>query len=296
MSIFSLNWFKSRKQQQLEELQVEEQELKNALLRQEFIKGETIDTVVLAPNVKITRAIKLVNDVLTVILTDGGILCKTGATHDDYIAATNARTEEQLIAICSTSEIVAERKRIEREQERIEAVRQGMKLLEKTGDFEIKDNSIYLNGINRSLPQILVEEFLLIVSKCNGNTYLLAQNEEYQSLKRFFMWCCLNPRAEVANELYRFLKENSFRITKQGFFVALRNVVTVHGSPELVHFVSNAFNKVRAVWKKNPENYEVFLKDGQYVFIHKDDMYEMITLDCDECDGTGEMFDDESEE
>ena len=41
MSIFSLNWFKSKKQQQLEELQVEEQELKNALLRQEFIKKET---------------------------------------------------------------------------------------------------------------------------------------------------------------------------------------------------------------------------------------------------------------
>ena len=75
MSIFSLNWFKSKKKQQLEELQVEEQELKNALLRQEFIKGEQVlDTVVLAPNVKITRAIKLVNDVLTVILTDGGIL------------------------------------------------------------------------------------------------------------------------------------------------------------------------------------------------------------------------------
>ena len=297
MSIFSLNWFKSRKQQQLEDLKVEEQELKNALLRQEFIKGEKIDTVTLPPiAVKLTRAIKLVNDVLTVVLTDGGVLCKTGADHSDYIAAVNATTEEQLIAICSTSEIVAERKRIEREQERIEAVRQGMKLLEKTGDFEIKDNSIYLNGINRSLPQILVEEFLLIVSKCNGNTYLLAQNEEYQSLKRFFMWCCLNPRAEVANELYRFLKENSFRITKQGFFVALRNVVTVHGSPELVHFVSNAYNKVRAVWKKSPADYSVYLKDGEYTFIRTEDSYIESTVTCEACDGEGESWDDYNEE
>jgi hypothetical protein len=32
----------------------------------------------------------------------------------------------------------------------------------------------------------------------------------------------------VANDLYDFLARNSFRITKQGFFVALRNVVTVN--------------------------------------------------------------------
>ncbi|MEI6142958.1 MAG: hypothetical protein WCP85_27015, partial [Mariniphaga sp.] len=58
----------------------------------------------------------------------------------------------------------------------------------------------------------------------------LNQDDEYVALKNFFMWCCLNPRAEVAHELYRFLSENSFRITRQGFVVALRNVVTLHGS------------------------------------------------------------------
>jgi hypothetical protein len=102
---------------------------------------------------------------------------------------------------------------------------------------------------------------------------MLAADDEYQSLKRFFMWCCLNPRAEVADKLYNFLKRNSFKITKQGFFVALRNVVTLHGSTELVQFVSNAYNKVKAVWKKSPDAYEVYLKDGQYSFIHIDDTY-----------------------
>jgi hypothetical protein len=118
-------------------------------------------------------------------------------------------------------------------------------------------------------------------------------NDEYQSLKRFFMWCCLNPRAEVADKLYNFLKRNSFKITKQGFFVALRNVVTLHGSTELVQFVSNAYNKVKAVWKKSPSDYDVFLKDGAYSFIHKDDLN--ITVKCEECDETGEYWDEEFE-
>jgi hypothetical protein len=109
------------------------------------------------------------------------------------------------------------------------------------------------------------------------------------------MWCCLNPRAEVAHELYRFLQENSFRITKQGFFVALRNVVTLHGSNELVQFVSNTYNKVKAVWKKSPDNYHVFLENGEYKLVHIDDMIEEIVEECDVCEGSGDYYDDVDE-
>jgi hypothetical protein len=89
----------------------------------------------------------------------------------------------------------------------------------------------------------------------------LAKDDEYQGLKNFFMWCCLNPRAEVADKLYGFLNKNGMKITKQGFFVALRNVVEVNGLNEtdnlLVQFLSNAYNKVKAVWKKNPADFRV---------------------------------------
>jgi hypothetical protein len=102
------------------------------------------------------------------------------------------------------------------------------------------------------------------------------------------MWCCLNPRAEVADKLYNFLQKNSFKITKQGFFVALRNVVTLHGSNELVHFVSNAYNKVKAVWKKKPDDYTVFLQDdGTYKMVHKDLLTKEET--CINCDGSGSV-------
>jgi hypothetical protein len=115
------------------------------------------------------------------------------------------------------------------------------------------------------------------------------------------MWCCLNPRAEVADKLYNFLHKNSFKITKQGFFVALRNVVTLHGGTELVQFVSNAYNKVKAVWKKKPDEYHVFLENGEYKMVHGDAMYKKETCTCSYCDGTGtipeydEEYDDSEE-
>jgi hypothetical protein len=227
--------------------------------------------------------IKLVNDVLTVVLRNGNILTKRGATDDDYYRAVNATTEASLYNICSTAEIMEERRKHEAEIARVKALQQGIKTLEGLEDFEVEGNSVKLAGTGRTMPQLLVEKFIEIVEEerylagfgigSNKFEERLAQDEEYQALKRFFMWCCLNPRAEVADDLYDFLHKNSFRITKQGFFVALRNIVTLHGGTELVQFISNAYNKVKAVWKKSPDKYEVYLNYGQYSFIHIDDTH-----------------------
>jgi hypothetical protein len=292
--MLSLNWFKSRKQRELEELQVEEQRIKNELLRKELYQATpatsatspvektynwTVNTTPTPTvSVKPYKTVKMVNDVLTIVLNDGSVLSKPGATADDFIAARNATDEVDILNVVATQEIVTERKRQKFEAEKARALKAGIQLLAQLDDFEVKGDSVYLKGINRTLPQLLVEEFLRIVNSYrNSPSYYLQnalnQDDEYQSLKRFFMWCCLNPRAEVADKLYTFLKNNSFKITKQGFFVALRNVVTLHGSTELVQFVSNAYNKVKAIWKKSPDAYEVYLKDGQYSFIHIDDTY-----------------------
>ena len=313
MSIFSLNWFKSRKQHELDELKVEEQRIKNELLRKELYTGTTKQ--VEAPEEKIFnwtintsntsnivepqkpyKSIKLVNDMLTIVLNDGSIISKPGATNDDFQYARKATTEDQLLNLVACQEVVAERKRNEAEVARARVLRQGVEKLAQLRDFRMEGDSVYLVGIDRSLPQLLVEEFLLIASKCWFNQELIDENEEFQSLKRFFMWCCLNPRAEVADKLYNFLKKNAFKITKQGFFVALRNVVTLHGGTEFVQFVSNAYNKVKAVWKKSPDNYEVYLKDGVYSFIHIDDTYTTRMEECGECDIDGEVVNDETGE
>jgi hypothetical protein len=160
---------------------------------------------------------------------------------------------------------------------------------------------VYLKGTSRSLPQLLVERFLEVIEIASNEPsedvfhVQLNKDEDYMALKNFFMWCCLNPRAEVAHELYRFLNENSFRITKQGFVVALRNVVTLHGSPELVHFISNTYNKVKAVWKKNPDNYTIFLENEEYKLVHDSALTKIETHNtttCPDCLGEGQYYGD----
>jgi len=299
MSIFSLNWFKSRKEQEIEDLkhEIKVKELQKQLEKMENppppvqpsynpsynstwtsvgVSGSGVPNYaasVIAEPEKPYKSIKLVNDMLTIVLNDGSIISKPGATNDDFQYARKATTEDQLLNLVACQEVVAERKKHEAEVARDKAIREGVEKLVQLDDFRMEGDSVYITGINRSLPQLLVEEFIVIANRHGFNSYALANDDKYQSLKRFFMWCCLNPRAEVANELYRFLKENSFRITKQGFFVALRNIVTLHGSNELVKFISNAYNKVKAVWKKAPDKYEVYFKDGAYSFIHIDDTY-----------------------
>jgi len=270
---FSLNWFKSKKQEdmcksefsydELLALKIEEQQLKNELFRKELHEANETPSLPVAPNTPYKK-VKLVNNVLTVLLHDGTILSKSNASANDYYIVKDAITEDEILGVMVVKEIREERVAKAKEYEKAKALNKGLGVLESTGDFTVNGNSVYLKGINRSLPQLLVERFLLIVNEYDGNFNYLQENVEYQSLKRFFMWCCLNPRAEVANELYRFLMENSFRITKQGFFVALRNVVTLQQDNEIVKFVSNAYNKVKAVWKKNPDNYRVVEHNGAY--------------------------------
>ena len=328
MSIFSLNWFKSRKEQEIDDLkhEIKLKELQKQLEKMDnppapsYNSGYNTSTTWIpqgsigqpvgvggfgVPNISTSdnatvfkpyKSIKLVNDMLTIVLNDGSIISKPGATNDDFQYARKATTEEQLLNLVACQEVVAEKKRNEAEVARARAIRQGVEKLAKLRDFRMEGDSVYLVGIDRSLPQLLVEEFLLIANKCWFNQEIIDENEEFQSLKRFFMWCCLNPRAEVADKLYNFLKKNAFKITKQGFFTALRNVVTLHGSPELVQFVSNAYIKVKAVWKKSPDQYEVYLKDGVYSFLHIDDTYTTETLNCESCDNDGEFYNDESEQ
>jgi hypothetical protein len=215
-------------------------------------------------------------------MNDGNIITKSPATSEHFNAARDCKTEACLFDLVSTQEIKDERRKAEAAYEKAKAIQRGAEFLATLKEFEMKNGSLYLKGINRSLPPLLVEEFLEVVGK-HGNT----DSDEFNALHRFFMWCCLNPRAEVANDLFNFLKKNSFSITKQGFFVALRNIVTLHGSTELVQFVSNAYNKVKAVWKKKPDEYFVFLEKGEYKMVHGDAMYTKETCTCTYCDGTG---------
>jgi hypothetical protein len=289
-----MDWFK----QELAKLQIEEQRIKNEMLkiemeekRKEMLDDEDCDCCddddaddldykwdgtqdfgdddeeeeEYVPYVKPYMHLKMVNDVLTIVLQDGNIISKPNATQNDYKAATLATSEAELFSLVMSQEVRDDKMKRDAEIARFAAIKEGMNKLATFNDFVIDGSSIYLKGISRSLPQIIVEEFLAIIGAYSNMGISteeieksLPYNESYQALKRFFMWCCLNPRAEVAHELYRFLKENSFRITKQGFFVALRNVVSLCDDTALVDFVSNSYNKIKAIWKKDPSQKNVW--------------------------------------
>ena len=289
--MLSLKWFKSAIERTIE--RVVENKIEQAFNELDNEEGQVAPSY--NPSEKPYANIKLVNDTLTVVLKDGTIITKAPANGDDFRMARESRTEGQLFNLVGTQEARDERRKAEAEYEKAKAIQRGAEYLATLEEFEMKHGSLYLKGISRSIPPMLVEEFLEVVGRNNGT-----DNDEFKALQRFFMWCCLNPRAEVADKLFNFLKKNAFGITKQGFFVALRNVVTLHGSTELVHFVSNAYNKVKAVWKKKPDEYHVFLKNGEYKMVHEDAMYKKETCTCSYCDGTGTIpeFDeyDDSEE
>ena len=281
----SMQWFKSKIEHAVEKAIAKK--IENLMDQEDEIPaGNDYDV-----DRKLWLKLKLVNDVLTIVLNDGSILTKTNATEEDFARASRAKSESELYTICTTQKVLEERRRQEAEAKRLKALQQGIQRLAGLKDFEIEGNSVKLAGTGRTMPQLLVEKFIQIVDEAvyyagfGSIEDRLAQNEEYQALKRFFMWCCLNPRAEVANDLYDFLNKNSFRITKQGFFVALRNVVTLHGGTELVQFISNAYNKIKAVWKKDPDAYTVFKENGEYKLVHYSELYETI-----------EEYDDETEE
>lgn len=276
--MLSLKWFKSAIERTIEK--VVENKIEQAF--NELGNEEGQEAPSYSNYEKPYLNIKMVNDTLTIVLLDGSIITKSNATSEDFNKARECRTESCLFNLVSSPEVQSERRKAEAEYEKAKAIKKGAEYLATLDQFEMKDNALYLKGINRTLPPLLVEEFLEVVGR-HGNT----DNAEFDALHRFFMWCCLNPRAEVADKLFNFLKKNAFGITKQGFFVALRNVVTLHGSTELVHFVSNAYNKVKAVWKKKPDDYTVFLQNGEYKMVHMDAMFREEMVTCSYCDGSG---------
>ena len=278
--MLSLKWFKSAIERTIEK--VVENKIEQAFNELDNEEGQTAPSYHPSGNPYLN--IKMVNDTLTIVMNDGNIITKSPATSDDFNKARDCRTEACLFDLVSTQEVKDERRKAEAEYEKVKAIQRGAEYLATLEEFEMKHGSLYLKGISRSLPPLLVEEFLEVVGRHGGT-----KNDEFNALHRFFMWCCLNPRAEVADKLFNFLKKNSFSITKQGFFVALRNVVTLHGGTELVQFVSNAYNKVKAVWKKKPDEYHVFLENGEYKMVHGDAMYKKETCTCSYCDGTGNI-------
>lgn len=278
MSLFSLSWFKSQNQKKKEELELEALRLQVQILRDKkeqfknppikYIGGVDPIDEEKTPS-KPYKKVKLVNNVLTIVLNDGDTLTKTEASMEDFQAVRNAQSESELFTIATPEPLLLKQREIEEEIKKAEQINSFAENLKDHPDFVQEDGSVFLVGKNgekipRSIPALLVEKFAsLLYSTNNEDT-----KEEYEALKKFWLKCCLNPNAQSAEDLYAFLSHHQFKIDRHGNFYAYRRVVSKQGgNRELVDFVSNTYNKVKAVWKKNPEKYEVFQNtDGTYAF------------------------------
>ena len=258
MSLFSLKWFRSNNQEKLEKLELEKKEKELELLNLQLKESK-----------KLYKMLSLVNNNLTIVLQDGSIISKSNATENDVQEIKLATTESEILRIVKDVNIQQEKVTEELTREDIEMYSEGFELFKYLDDFYTEGNTVYLSGTNRSLPDLLVKKFIEIITRVDkvfseeSLQEKLNKDEEYLSHKKFFMWCCLNPNAQSAEDLYGFLEKHNMKIDKHGNFYAYRRVKTVgNDSKELVDFISNAYNKIKAVWKKSPKKFKVVTVPG----------------------------------
>ena len=253
MSLFSLKWFRSNNQEKLEKLELEKKEKELELLNLQLKEGK-----------KLYKMLSLVNNNLTIVLQDGSIISKSNATENDVQEIKLATTESEILRIVKDVNIQQEKVTEQLTREDVEMYSEGFELFKYLDDFYTEGNTVYLSGTNRSLPDLLVKKFIEIITRVDkvfseeSLQEKLNKDEEYLSHKKFFMWCCLNPNAQSAEDLYGFLEKHNMKIDRHGNFYAYRRVKTVgNDNKELVDFISNTYNKIKAVWKKSPKKFKV---------------------------------------
>lgn len=234
----------------------------------------------------------LVNSDMTIVLLNGNILNLQGATKELFMEVQAASSDEEVLELYfknlpqerkeviqkEENERIEEAQREVQEEERYqeevkeyEAVQSGFQILVETGDFEVREAAVYAKGIDISLPKLLIERFMEIVTGINaGNPDAL---EEYQAFQRFWMWCSLNPNAQSREDLFKFLKNHDLKVNKNGFFFAYRRVVKKNQEDniqdeELVKIVSNGYLKIKT-HKKSPAKHWVVKTEDQGYIISK---------------------------
>ena len=253
--LYSLEWFKKNMKK------IIKKELINEFKK--IDKQEILDQGF--PKPKPYLSIKLVNNILTIVLRNGTIISKSEATEVDYYLALKANNENELYTIVSSKQVIDDLEKVKQEKLEIEKLQKGINVLSKLDNFIVEDNTIYLKGIRRSLPKLLIEKLIKIAnsfSEIHSNetlSILIDSDIEYQSLKKFWIKCCLNPNAQSAEDLYTFLSKHNFKIDKHGNFYAYRRVKSKESeNKELVEFISNVYTKVYAIWHRNPRNFEIW--------------------------------------
>lgn len=212
----------------------------------------------------------LVNSTLTVFIHNTGEeISVSNANRELHGKVMSANTLEEIKSLLIPKEKIPVDLK-DKEKENIEInkrVDKALDILKSNPDFEEKDGLVYMKGINRALPRLLVAKFAKLTTDIineglgskEGGDEAAAENVEYQSLKNFWFWCISNPKPEVAEQLYNFLERNGLHLNRQGFFYALRNVIEIQcekTDKAFMEAVTNSYVKIKS-WKKSPKNFSI---------------------------------------
>lgn len=233
-------------------------------------------------------------DKTLIIAVDGKIYNKVFDSHEDLLEVLNVAmqnpSKEQVEWVIKNMqlektalEIESERKIEERNNEIREQLKKEKDFFDTLKDIrdnghhllEVKDNFVYLKGINISMPKSLVEQFFLkVISE--------------EALVNFWKLCALNPDARARQDLFDFLKGGRITITPNGYFVAYRNVriKTTSSNKKLEDAVSKLYLKVKAM-KKGPKNYTVVNMDEEYLSLTTE---QMVRADIEDSQKVGNLY------
>ena len=123
--------------------------------------------------------------------------------------------------------------------------------------FEVNDNSIYLKGINISMPSLLVKEMLEACEEFDA--------ERLYALINFWSLCAMNPDPRARHDLFNFVEANGLTITSSGNLLTYRRAwLQKSKNLEASTFISQQYLKYKR-WKKNPGNYIVVKTEHGYI-------------------------------
>lgn len=124
-------------------------------------------------------------------------------------------------------------------------------LLNKPGFWE-QDGSIYYKNIKVSIPKVLADKFLV------------AEEEEFNRLIKFWGWLSLNPNPRTRENLYGWVEKNGIQLTNGGLMILYRRVIRLNEEDTtLGKFVKKSYEKLRK--QKKSTNIDVYHdEDGFY--------------------------------
>ena len=186
------------------------------------------------------------NNSLTVILNDGTILSKEGASVELISDIFSNQNNEEYVKSLLVPKLAKKMEEAKEKNDILDFIQHKSKILSKEGA------SIYMKKVSElSIPEDLI--LAIVEAEKNDDKDLL------ESYINFWTLASLNPDSRARTNLFWFLNRYGMKISKSGLFVAYRAVeIKQKGSDISVSMskvISEKYFHIKTKLKKSPKNY-----------------------------------------